>query len=544
MKIFPDPRRYLVVVIATASLAMSCSDADVKYELTASAVQNGTPDPANTFNAAQYNAPSGGCSASLVTNNWVLTAQHCVRSTPPNSIQPGMAITYDGGLPQALNVVAPHPSNASFVPGGNPENIGIDIILLRVAAPFQVNGSTAGFFRPDWPQNSSSLAGTSPTVAGWGGAPALATGVFNLGSISVEPVTPFPAFTQHVANYTTPNGANPAQSLVQGDSGGGGFLTQFGFTYRVSVEATTTRHVATSTPTVRDWMDQTLFTPFTQNAGAAVGRNGPAVSRRAVNSLDVFWINDTTGNVNTLNYDSGWGSTVVDIGRPGFFVPLYRPAAVSRTPNLIEVFVVDSSGNKIYYKQKVNGTWQPSWQQLNGIYTAHSAPAVASWGAGRLDVFVKGASNQLLHEWFDNSTWAQGWESFPGDPLQLAGAPAAVSWGPGRLDIFVRALDNTIRHKAYDGNWYNWENNGGNMAGDPAVTSWAPGRLDIFARGTNGRLQHLWWQGAWVEGWINGNTISGTISNCDMTGVSWGPGRIDLLSGCFGTNFFQSVFPS
>jgi hypothetical protein len=452
-----------------------------------------------------------------------------------------MTVTHNG-VAQNLSVISPHPSNASFNPGGSPENIGIDIILVKAATPFQVNNSTAGFYRPDWPNSSSSLAGTFPTVAGWGGGGGLTTGVFNLGSVSIEAVAPFPMFTQHVANYTTPNVAG--QSLVQGDSGGGGFLAQFGSTYRVSVEATSNRHVATSTPTVRDWMDQTLFTPFTLNAGAAVGRNGPAVSRRAVNSLDVFWIDDVTGNVKTLNYDNGWGAFVTDLGRPGFIFPAYRPAAVSRTPNLVEVFVVDLSSNKIHYKKKENGTWQASWQQLNGNYTVSSAPAVASWGPGRLDVFARGPSNELLHEWFDNNTWAQGWESFPNDPLQLAGAPAAVSWGPGRLDIFVRALDSTIRHKAYDGNWYNWENNGGSMTGDPAVTSWAPGRLDIFARGTNGRLQHLWWQGTWVEGWINGNTISGTISNCDMTGVSWGPGRIDLFSGCHGTNFFQSVFPS
>jgi hypothetical protein len=251
------------------------------------------------------------CSGSLVTNSWVLTAQHCVRSSPLNSVQTGMTVTYTNPPPnqppnqppmtevQNVSLIAPHPSNASFNPAGPSENIGIDIILLKVAAPFQVNGSAAGFYRPDWPNNSSTLVGTSPTVVGWG--PTLAAmfpptfAAFNLGSISVEPVAPFPAFTQHVANYMTPNSAIPQQSLVGGDSGGGGFLTQFGSTYRVSVESTTSRHVATTTPTVRDWMDQTLFTPFTLNAGAVVGRNGPAVSKRAVDSLDVFWIDDWPG---------------------------------------------------------------------------------------------------------------------------------------------------------------------------------------------------------------------------------------------------------
>lgn len=49
-----------------------------------------------------------------------------------------------------------------------------------------------------------------------------------------------------------------------------------------------------------------------------------------------------------------------------------------------------------------------------------SGPAVASWGANRLDVFIRGAGNQVWHKAWGGSQWSD-WESLGGE---LAAAPA------------------------------------------------------------------------------------------------------------------------
>jgi hypothetical protein len=67
-----------------------------------------------------------------------------------------------------------------------------------------------------------------------------------------------------------------------------------------------------------------------------------------------------------------------------------------------------------------------------------SAPAVASWGSNRLDVFYRGNDNQLYSRAWDGVRWI--------DHYCLGGTltsePTVVSWGPNRLDVFYRGLEN------------------------------------------------------------------------------------------------------
>src|SRR5207237_646795 len=92
-----------------------------------------------------------------------------------------------------------------------------------------------------------------------------------------------------------------------------------------------------------------------------------------------------------------------------------------------------------------------------------SKPSVASWGDGRIDVFVRGnADSALWHQTWEGSRWL-GWENLGG---LLAAAPAAVSWGPRRIDVLVPGLNpGSVWHLACvgltavpcrGGNWEPW----------------------------------------------------------------------------------------
>ncbi len=166
------------------------------------------------------------------------------------------------------------------------------------------------------------------------------------------------------------------------------------------------------------------------------------------------------------------------------------------------------------------------WQQFS-TQTFTSAPAVTTWGRGRLDVFVRDDNLQLAHRWFVGGVWSD-WESL-GAPAGtiLASAPSAVAWMSGRIDIFAKGVDASLWHKWYDnGRWYDWEWLGGLITSAPSVASWAPGRLDVFARGLNGDLVHKWFSGGW-SGW---ESLGGYLTT-DPAAVSWGPGRIDIFVG-------------
>jgi glucose/arabinose dehydrogenase len=190
-------------------------------------------------------------------------------------------------------------------------------------------------------------------------------------------------------------------------------------------------------------------------------------------------------------------------------------------------FLPVAGGHSLFYTTYANGgelhrvlgAPKPPdrWEGPGG--KMRDGPAVTSWSAGRLDVFVRGTDNQLWHKW-----WANGWSRW--EPLGgvLASGPAAVAWSVGRLDVVVRGTDNQLWHKRYQGAWSGWEPLGGRTNDAPAVASWSAGRLDVFVRGTDNKLWHRWWTNRWSR-WepLGGVLASGPAA------VAWSVGRLDVV---------------
>ena len=165
------------------------------------------------------------------------------------------------------------------------------------------------------------------------------------------------------------------------------------------------------------------------------------------------------------------------------------------------------------------GTPTP-WYNLGGYLS--SSPAVSSWGASRVDAFVRGSDNALWHRSWNGSAWG-GWESLGG---VVTSDPSAVSWGPNRIDIFVRGTDKAIWHRSSDGTaWSAWDSVGGVATSAPAAATWGANRLDIVVRGTDGTLYHRAWNGT---SWGVWDSAGGAASSGPAL-VSWGPGRLDLF---------------
>ena len=154
-----------------------------------------------------------------------------------------------------------------------------------------------------------------------------------------------------------------------------------------------------------------------------------------------------------------------------------------------------------------------------------SSPSVASWSAGRLDVFARGTDNALWHMWYDGQ-----WHNFENLGGNLLSAPAATSWASGRIDIVAVQSDGRLYDKVFDGSWHPFALIGTNqaVAGDPGLSTQGSGKLDLtIASGSGDTSLHFGYNGGWAASWDN---IAGGILSSGPRNVSWSAGRIDVFA--------------
>ncbi len=174
------------------------------------------------------------------------------------------------------------------------------------------------------------------------------------------------------------------------------------------------------------------------------------------------------------------------------------PAVASRGSGKLDVFV--RGGDNAIHTRSFDRTWS-GWSTLGGTFT--SAPAVAARGAQRLELFARGEGNQLFQRSF-NKTWGP-WKNLGGG---ITSAPAVVVRG-AKIDVFARGNDGQLMQKTFDKTWSPWKGLGGVLVGAPAATSWSSNRIDVFVRGTTNQLHHKWFDGNTWSGW---ESLGGVIT--------------------------------
>jgi hypothetical protein len=219
--------------------------------------------------------------------------------------------------------------------------------------------------------------------------------------------------------------------------------------------------------------------------------------------LDLFYRNSRDGSLAHQWYAPGPLSTWTAAESLGGTLTS-QPAVASWAAGRYDVFA-RGADNAVWHKS-FSGKWS-GWESLGGA--ASSPPAVASWGVGRLDLFVRGTDNRLYTKRYAAGAGWSRWASLGGT---LTSGPAAASWGPGRLDVFARGAGNVLLHKWYSsGRWSAWESLGGALSGEPGVTSPGARKLDVFGRGTDNAL----WTRSYnvgASGWSGWTSLGGTLT--------------------------------
>jgi|SRR5450759_765905 len=150
----------------------------------------------------------------------------------------------------------------------------------------------------------------------------------------------------------------------------------------------------------------------------------------------------------------------------------------------------------LWHKDYQNG-WS-TWESLGGQLASGTGPAVCSWNAGRLDVFVEGTDGALWHKAWTGTAWS-GWQSL-GEKLTASPGAVAPYTSPAfgsAIDVVVRGTDGAVWYKHWGGTaWSTWTSLGGQLAPNTGPAMSQDGWL--FVQGTD---QNLWRMSLGGVGW-------------------------------------------
>jgi V8-like Glu-specific endopeptidase len=227
-----------------------------------------------------------------------------------------------------------------------------------------------------------------------------------------------------------------------------------------------------------------------------------------------------------------------------------RVAAVSRGMNLIDIFATSSNRN-VYTKAWNGSGWVPSqtdWWSLGGGDIA-GEPTVVSWSQDRIDVFARSTSGVPKHiRWIPSAGWSQ-WESLGG---LMTGTLAAVSRDPGIIDVYIRGTDGHLWGKAWwEGtgwlpNQTGWYDMGGSLADSPVASAlYGSGQLgheqiDVYARWTDDNIHVISWPGT---SWGPWTSLDGLTTAQPATYARAYP-RIVFVRGTDGAIYYKRAWSS
>jgi len=154
--------------------------------------------------------------------------------------------------------------------------------------------------------------------------------------------------------------------------------------------------------------------------------SSPSIASWAVGRLDVF----VRGTDNHLWVTSCQAASCLSSGSFSSWAVVPggtfsgSPAAVARSPGLIEVFVHGMDDR--LWMTSYTGAWNGYWAIPGGTLGAGSSPAVTSWSGHKLDVFVIGTDSRLWRNWWDGGSAWNGYEPMGGTLVPGRGVAVAA----------------------------------------------------------------------------------------------------------------------
>jgi hypothetical protein len=151
--------------------------------------------------------------------------------------------------------------------------------------------------------------------------------------------------------------------------------------------------------------------------------------------------------------------------------------------------------NQLHHSYALAG--KPWSADANKAFFVVSDPAAVATSTGGLDVFYAIAGGHIQHSYFLGGVWTDN-QGLP-EPGPIAGTPTAYIDSHGFENVFWRGPSGQLFHDWFNGAWHGDKQLGSNLASDPVAIALPNGGGDVFYRTTANTIQHSYFvNGAWT----------------------------------------------
>lgn len=263
--------------------------------------------------------------------------------------------------------------------------------------------------------------------------------------------------------------------------------------------------------------------------GATLWRPAPSPHRQSIR-LDLAMRGMDRGAYRACEIPGGWSGWGEPPDPSTTF--LSAPAIASWAPGRLELFALRDDAriwqNSATRNAQGDEAWT-GWRVVPGDLFFRFGPAAVSRKAGSIDLFAVSADRRMYRAEWNGQQWSDWKMDLPSGTFKSG--PSVTSSSADALDVVALGDDRRIYHSARKGSlaWTNWSAIPvGKLTSAPAICHWDSDRLHVFARGDDRQVHHAFREaGAW-SGWALGPGTGTFLSG--PAAVSRKPGLIDLFA--------------